>query len=159
MKKTAYSLETALIDFSGYFELPLTNRALGHKSSLFGLMTADDIHRRYAAEPLSNLGEGCVIININKNYKRAQSSEDIYYVTKASCVISENRTKSLKYVLAEFRGFIVEVFEVDHWYRAEGSKNRWCFEGTEAPHNIRNKYINRSIVKKQGAANPITYTL
>ena len=126
-------------------------------------MTIDEVHRKYTAEPLTNLGDGCVIININKTYKQAKGTKSIYEVTKQSWVINKARIPGLKYVLSEYGRFIVEVFEVDEdgWYQVKdhNGKTRWGFNGKQAPAHIRNLYLNRSIVKKRGAANPISYNL
>jgi len=59
----AHAVETALIDFAGRFDLGLTNLVLGHQSSAFGIMTAEEVQRKYRAEPLTSLGERCVMIN------------------------------------------------------------------------------------------------
>lgn len=162
-EETAFAVETALIDFAGRFDLGLTNIALGHKSSAFGIMTADELQQKYVAEPLKSLGEGCVIININRTYRRARGSKSFYDATKESWVINEKRIPTLRYVLSEYSGFIVEVFEVDKggWYQVKDprGKVRWGFNGKQAPDEIRNLYLNRSIVKKRGAANPISYRL
>lgn len=162
-EETAFAVETALIDFAGRFELGLTNVVLGHKSSAFGIMTTEEIQRKYQAEPLTSLGDGCVIININRTYKRAKGAKSYYDATKESWVINEKRIPSLKYVLSEFGGFIVEVFEVDEagWYKVKDprGKVRWGFNGKQAPEEVRNLYLNRKISKKRGAANPITYKL
>jgi hypothetical protein len=162
-EETAFAVETALIDFAGHFDLGLTNIVLGHRSSAFGIMTADEVQLKYKAEPLEALGEGCVIININRTYKRAKGSKSFYEATKESWVISEKRIPTLKYVLSEYGGFIVEVFEVDHygWYKTKdhNGKARWGFNGKQAPDEIRDRYLKRSIVKKHGAANPIAYKL
>jgi hypothetical protein len=162
-EETAFAVETALIDFAGHFDLGLTNIVLGHKSSAFGIMTADEVQLKYKAEPLDALGDGCVIININRTYKRAKGSKSFYEATKESWVISEKRIPTLKYVLSEYGGFIVEVFEVNHdgWYKTKdpSGKARWGFNGKQASDEIRDRYLNRSIVKKPGAANPIAYKL
>jgi len=158
---TAHAVETALIDFAGRFDLGLTNLVLGHQSSAFGIMTAEEVQRKYRAEPLKSLGEGCVMININKTYRRARGTKSFYDATKESWVISDKRIPSLKYVLSEYGGFIVEVFEAHRWYRKKdhNGKVRWGFEGRRAPDEIRNLYLNRSVPKKPGAANPIQYRL
>lgn len=162
-EETAFAVESALIDFGTHFDLGLTNAVLGHKSSAFGLMSVDEIQRKYTAEPLQTLGEGCVIININRTYKRAKGTKSFYEATKQSWVINKKRIPSLKYVLSEYGGFIVEVFEVDAdgWYPVADAngKVRWGFNGKQAPDEVRNLYLNRSIVKRRGAANPVTYRL
>ena len=160
-EETAFAVETALIDFASYFNLGLTNIVLGHQSSAFGLMTVDEIQRKYTAEPLTSLGEGCIIININRTYQRAKGTKSFYDATKESWVINEKRIPSLKYALSEYGGFIVEVFEVDDWYSIEdhNGRTRWGFNGKQAPSHVRDLYLNRSILKKRGAANPISYKL
>lgn len=162
-EETALAIETALIDFSSHFELNLANIVLGHKSSAFGLMSVDEIQRKYTAKPLTELADGCVIININNGYKKAKGSKDFYQVTKESWVISDKRIPTLKYVLSEYSGFIVEIFEVgvNGWYEIidHNGRKRWGFDGVVAREEIRSRYLNRSIKKKKGAANPITYKL
>lgn len=162
-EETAFSVESALIDFAERFNLGLSNLVLGHKSYAFGLMTAEEVQRKYNAEPLSALDDGCMIININKTYKRAKGSKSYYEATKESWAISEKRIPTIKYVLSEYRGFIVEVFKVDEngWYKVQdhNGRQRWGFNGRQASKCIRSKYLNRAIVKKQGAANPITFKL
>jgi hypothetical protein len=80
------------------------------------------------------------------------------------------RRESVDYVLAEYKGIIVEVYEVievnhngqpEKWYSVPGYKNRWGFHGSPAPEQVRNNYLNKSIAhhKKRGSANPIRYTL
>ncbi len=162
----AFAVESSIIDFSNYFKIPLANLVLGHGSSGFGLMTIDEIRRKYEAEPLKNIENGCVIININRRYQRAGDAQTIYDAVRKSWVIGDRRigdpeNPSLKYVLAEFRGFIVEIFEVSKWYRTpdDNEKTRWGFEGKIAPDCVRNKYLNRSIERRRGAANPIIYNL
>lgn len=162
-EETAFAIETALIDFGTHFDLGLTNAVSGHKSSAFGLMTVDEIRRKYTAEPLDVLGEGCVVININRTYQRAKGTKSYYEATKQMWVINEKRIPGLKYVLAEYGSFIVEVFEVDPggWYKVEddNGRTRWGFNGKQAPDEVRNLYLNRSIKKKRGAANPVMYRL
>lgn len=159
--KTAFSIEAALIDFAKYFEIGLMNIELGHKSSAFGIMTVEEIQRKYHAPPLEVLGEGTVIININKTYRRAKGAKTFYEATRQSWVIDKRRIPRLKYVLSEYAGFIVEAFEVYRWYTVETSngRTRWAFEGRQAPDEIRSLYLNRAVPKKRGAANPIAYRL
>ena len=81
------------------------------------------------------------------------------------------RRETVEYVLAEYRGIIVEVYEVievinnegspERWYKVPEYKNRWGFHGRRAPDHVRDYYLNKSIShhKKRGAANPIRYSL
>lgn len=160
---TAFAVETALIDFARHFDLDLTNLALGQKSEAFGLMTVDEVQRKYTAVPLTELRKDCVVININRTYKRARGTKSFYEATKEKWVIADWRISKIRYVLSEFGGYVVEVFEVneDGWYKTEddSGKKRWGFIGKKAPDAIRNLYLNRAIAKPRGRANPVLFNL
>lgn len=166
-EKEAFEVEATLIDFSLFLGLETTNKVGGHHSEIKGIMTADEIIRLYKAEPLNKLEDKVIIININREYKRARDEKSIYEATKERWVIAEYRRKEIKYVLSEFRGLIIEVFEIDHWYPVSTTdlngkeKIRWGFNGKVAPESIRSKYLNKSVAhhKSKGTANPIRYNL
>jgi hypothetical protein len=165
--KTAFEVESSLIDFIGYLDsFSLTNKVLGHNSIDCGLMTANEIIRKYNAESLDELLDPVIIININKRYRRAKE-EGIYEATKESWVIGKHRHKTTKYALSEYRGLIVEVYKIKDWYPVDTvdkngkPKIRWGFNGDVAESNIRERYLNKSVahIKRRGAANPIRYSL
>jgi len=175
-EKESYLLEASIIDFIEYFQHNLTNIQGGHNSIEKGLMTTDEIIRYYNAKPLKSIENDCIIININKNYKRGIDPLGIYKATKACWSINKNRLINkngdikIKYVLSEYHGLIVEVFLVEEWYEGERgygknaknygkTKKGMCFEGIVAPDNIRNLYINKSIIKKRGEANVIKFKI
>lgn len=168
----AYEIEASLIDSMDFIGYNLSNRVFGHHSSEKGLMTTDEISRLYSAEPLTSIDSDCLIININKKYKRGISSLSIYDATKEIWTIDKRKVNNIQYVLSEFRGLIVEVFKVSRWYTKERgytpksakygqTKIGYGFDGVQAPIEIRNKYINKSIndFKKRGAASVIRYNL
>lgn len=166
-EKQAFEIESTIIDLLDYLNFEITNKVLGHKTYESGIMTTDEIIRLYNAQPLTVVDDNVIFININKLYKRGGDADKIYQATKASWVISKDRINKLKFVLSEYRGLIVEVFEVDNWYEVPTidkngkEKIRWGFNGKVASAEIRNKYINKSVAhaKKQGAANPIYYKI
>lgn len=166
----AYKIEAIAIDLLNYVGISLSNEVSGHEVAESGIMTTDEIKRLYSAERLDKISDECVIININGQYNRAMDYEAIYKATREAWRIGRKRTKILKYVLSEYRGLIVEVFEVDKWYEVERTYGLKCrnagkkyiaygFNGKRAPDYIRNLYINKSIVdrKVKGRANPISY--
>ena len=74
--------------------------------------------------------------------------------------------------MSEYKGLIVEVFEVEKWYAVKRKYNKntqksgktyfgYGFDGKVANTKTRDLYINKSIAhkKKRGASNPITYNL
>ena len=150
----------------------LSNLVSGHNSIEKGLMTSEEIKRLYNAQPLNSIGENCIVININKKYQRGKGGQSIYQATKETWTIKKSRLNQLKYVLSEYRGLIVEVFEVDEWYEKERgylptskkygqTKIGYGFNGHQASDEIRNLYLNKSIAhtKKRGAASAIRYII
>lgn len=166
-ESVALEIESTLIDYSMFFGHELTNIVLGHNSIDNGVMSADEVIRKYNALPLDKLEDPVVIININKTYIRGTGVDGIYKATKGDWVVDKNRIKSISYALSEYRGLIVEVFKIVNWYPVDMKdkngkpKTRWAFDGTVAESCIRNKYINKSVshIKKPGASNPIRYRL
>ena len=173
----AFQIEASLIDTLTYCGLLLSNIVNGHNSIEKGLMTSEEIVRLYNAQPLNKMGSDCVLININRTYKRGNGTNPIYQATKETWLISEWRLPQIKYVLSEFKGLIVEIFEVKNWYPKQRSKNKtidkernikiqvevtgYGFDGIVAPDEIRNLYINKSVahLKQRGAAQVIRYNL
>lgn len=164
-EESAFVIESTLIDFLGYFNFGLSNLVAGHNTFERGIMTTDEIIRIYNAQPLQTLDDAVVIININSSYKRGSNS--FYEATKEYWVIGARQQERVKYALSEYRGLIVEVFEIDNWYpvntkdKQGKDKIKWGFNGKIASEEIRQKYINKSVAhaKKKGAANPIRYKL
>lgn len=168
----AFQIEASLIDTLSYCGIMLSNQVGGHNSIEKGLMTSEEIIRLYNAEPLDKIGDNCILININKKYQRGKGEDNIYKATKETWTIKKDRLPKLKYVLSEYKGLIVEVYEVVEWYEKERgftkkskrhgqTKIGYGFNGVVAPLNTRKKYINKSIAhtKKRGAASAIRYNL
>lgn len=167
----AFQIEAALIDAFEYSGILLSNKVGGHNSIEKGLMTSEEIKRLYNAEPLNELSTDCILININKRYKRGNGENAIFEATKGTWTINKKHLQDeqgnikRKYVLSEYRGLIVEVFKVDRWYLQERGYNPSAkrfgqtrigvaFDGIVAEDDIRKLYINKSIAhhKKQGQA-------
>ena len=145
------------------------------------MMSSDEVIRKYNAQPLDELLHSVAIININKKYKIIRDEalqvntkylgKDLIYESVKQAWVMGARRETVDYVLAEYRGIIVEVYEVievknnegslERWYKVPGYKNRWGFNGRRATDNVRDYYLNKSILhhKKRGAANPIRYSL
>ncbi len=168
----AFLVESVLIDTLRFLKFPLTNLVSGHNALETGLMHADAIRSLYKAESLNSITNECVIININRKYDRKLMSNAIYEATKGIWAINKDqlidpKTNEIlrKYVLSEYHGRIVEVFEVLQWYQEErefnkGSKRAgdkrmgMAFQGHPAKDEIRKLYRFKSIShhKKRGSA-------
>ena len=166
-EQEAFRIECVLIDSLNYLGGNLSNAVLGHGSASTGIMTTSEIIGLYSAISLNSIADDCVIININGQYNRCMGPQGIYDATKECWRMGANLVNNTKYVLSEYRGLIVEVFEVDEWYQKDrpytsGKKvgqyyKGWGFNGKVADDAVRNLYINKSIahIKKRGQVNPI----
>jgi uncharacterized protein len=158
-EQESFLVESALIDFSELLGLKLTNLVLGHGSYNAGIMSVEEAMATFSAQKLNRLLDPCIIININRTKKRTSSEADIFEATRGDWVVAEKQR--------EKRGLIVGVFKVEKWYpvgvetKSGQKKTRWRFDGSVAPKEIQEKYLNKSIahVKMQGASNPIRYSL
>lgn len=164
--EVAIELEAAIIEVLGKVGYVLVNEQSGHHTFERGYMTTNDIIRYYNAEKLSKINHTIAIININKNNPRGKDIDSIYNATKQAWVIGHNSRKAVKYVLSEFRGLIVGVFEVKSWYQVgepyispKGKRmTRWGFDGNVCEDDeIKKLYHNKSVshFKKRGNSNPV----
>ena len=174
--KTAYQIEASLIDtfrFIPTFNDFVSGNIQGGINSIEnGLMSSEEVKRKYNAQPLDFIPTDTIIININSSYKRASGKDKLYKATKERWRIKKARLTGIKYVLSEYKGLIVEVFEVEKWYPIKrqynpGTKKAgqyytgYGFDGHIAHNSVRDLFINKSVAhkKKQGASNPIKYNL
>ncbi len=163
----AVEVEATLIDFARMMELKMVNIQGGFHSSSVGYMNTDEVIRMYNAHPLSELGKGHIIININKTYVKAPSQDAIYEATRASWIIAQWRLHSITHVLSEYRGVIVGVFEVTEWLpdpvkhitKTGKSRTRWGFVGKPADKETYERYIHKAISKKRGDRHPVRFTI
>jgi hypothetical protein len=168
-ESSAFAVEASLIDTFRF--IPSFNKFVrgniqgGINSIEKGLMTSDEIISLYNAEPLPQIGDDCVIININTNYKRGAGVDSIYRATKEIWKMADWRPTNYQYVLSEYRGLIREVFKVEEWYTKERFDRNgkayvgFGFNGRVAKKDIRNRYINKSlkVFKPRGYGSPIVY--
>lgn len=170
---TAFEVECAVIDLlsdarlkhSNYTDLK--NVSSGHDSFEKGLMSIDEVKLRYEAAPLDEITDPVVILNVNSLKREQLNEKDIYERTRGSWVMSESKVQSVKYALADYRGLILEVYEILRWEAIDSisstgkSKKRYRFEGRIAPEHVRIKYRLKTIAnsKVQGAANPVRYKI
>ncbi len=171
-EREAFEIEASLIDVLDFLNTGLTNIVGGQKSIEKGLMTSNEVKRLYNAELLTEISNDTIIININRQYERGNGKDAIYKATKETWTIDKSRIENLKIVLSEYRGLIVEVFQVDNWYpkdrgfnvgtkRYGQTKIGFGFNGHIAPDEIRQKYLNKSIahIKTRGSATVIRYNV
>jgi len=162
-EKTAFEVEAALIDaYPG-----LTNIAGGTGANDYGAMHAEEIIRRYSAEP-AVFRHKALLISVN----RSAAERSLYDATRYAWKINVRKAKKAEVILATMQGLIVGAFVADEWLEAtaanfpgradgDGVSGRFGFVGAEAPDDIRKLYIGKRVpdsYRKRGAANPIKYT-
>lgn len=152
-EQEALLVESALISYTNIIGNELTNIVSGHNGEV---LSVDDVIRIYGANDMlsnSDLMDECIIININKKYRVGES---YYEAVKESWVVSKKRRDSVKYALAEYRGVIMGVYEIDGWYSVKDNKGkeRWGFNGSEVRDS---KFLYKKVNKRRGSANPIRY--
>lgn len=159
--ETAFAVEAALIDaYPG-----LSNIASGVGASADGAMHAQEILRRYSAEPAS-FRHKALLINVN----RSALERPLYEATRYAWKVSIRRAKQAEVILATERGLIVGAFVADEWLDGtvknfpglvDDVPDRLGFVGREAPIDVRRLYVGKRVpdeYRKHGAANPIRYT-
>lgn len=159
-EKVAFEVEAALMDaYAG-----LTNVVGGAGSLDFGVMHADDIMRRYAAEEAKFL-QRALLIKVN----RSATETSLYEAVRFAWKVDPRKAERAQVILAVSQGLIIGAFIAHRWLRAtsenfpdrESEPSRFGFEGTEAPPEIQVQYIGKRIpeqYRKRGAATPVRYT-
>ena len=157
-EKEAFEVESALIDYIGIKNL--TNIVKGHHSTARGRMTLRDIKIEYEAEP-AVFDDSVLLININRKFNPNMTTDEIYEATRKHWKVSIDRVREIDYICSVYRGIIREVFVADEWLAADDKleSGRSYFVGKLAPEEIREKYIDKSVVEywAQGSQNPIKY--
>jgi hypothetical protein len=157
---TAFEVEAALMDaYAG-----LTNVAGGIGSVDFGVMHANEIIRRYAAEE-ATFSHRALLIKVN----RSATETSLYEATRFAWKVDPKKVARAEVVLAVSQGLIIGAFTVDRWLRAtnenfpgrESEPERYGFEGKEAEPDFKAQYVGKRIpseYRKRGAASPVRYT-
>lgn len=160
---TAKIVEAALIDAYP----AASNLKSGDDSGDYGAMRAEQIIRRYSAEPFSlDHGHKLLLIKINRSYG---NYVDVYEAVRSAWVLNPERAGQADYILALAKGLVVGTFKAHEWKAVKvqndnGAKTtlRWEFEGTPAPEEIQQLYIEKVVPEKlrggKGAASPIRYS-
>ncbi len=161
-EKTAFEVEAALMD-----AYPGLANIAGGTGGDYGAMHAQEIIRRYSAEP-AVFRHRALLININ----RSAVERSLYEATRYAWKIDTRKAKQAEVILSTMQGMIVGAFIAHDWLaataanfpgRAEGDgvPGRFGFVGEEASADVKSLYIGKRVpdeYRKQGAANPIKYT-
>ena len=170
----AFKIESTLIDFVNYFNNGTLNAVSGQHSDDQGIMSTDELIRKYNAIDLKEFYHPLICININKKYRRGMGENEIYNATREAWGVDENKIKYVELALAEYQGIVIEVYKINEWYKVDikdfnkknimqldEKKERWGFYGEVADSITRSIYINKSIAwcKKKGDRTSFRYRL
>jgi uncharacterized protein len=159
-ERTAFEVEAALLDaYPG-----LTNIGGGFGSTEYGAMHAQEIVRRYAAEP-AILKHKALLISVN----RSAADASLYEATRYAWRVDVKKAEKADVILSTRQGLIVGAFVASKWLEAtsenfpgrEPVPGRYGFIGQEAPPAIAQLYLGRRVpdeYRKPGSANPVKYT-
>ena len=117
-----------------------------------------------------DIGENVIAIKINRSYRENMTATELYEVTRGYWKLDIKKARYAEYVFSVYQGIVKEVYKIDSWLPA-GSiprmtlpdetvpADRFEFVGEIAEQNIRERYINKSLVNlyRNGEANPIKY--
>ena len=153
-EKEAFEVEAALIDcYPG-----LTNLQSGYSSDR-GVNNAEVLQRDLSYEEFEDYDSlKYCIIKMNDYWINERGS--IYETVRKHWKVNLNRIKTIPYVLASHNGVVVEVFEVNSWYKAPDVQGRCMFDGKPAQEEIRKLFVNKRLPKhymKKGMASPVLY--
>jgi len=140
----AFAVEASLIDFLGLENL--TNEVAGHGSSEFGMMTAEEIEQRYAAQPV-DIDDPALILNVRQQFRYEMTSEQLYEVARKEWKVDKARCKKVVLALAYYKGICRGVFEVDGWQTSKDEENLSDFTGRRADSRIEEKYLGKLLEK------------
>jgi len=180
--KTAERVEAAAIDLIGVEKL--TNIQRGHESSQYGIVDVNALEAKYRKDELKecDITDNVMMININKRYRYDMTPFELYESTRGYWRVNREKAENIDFVLAVYRGIVLEVYQVADWYDAmttlmdsradeividkdadsnegEHDTRRSEFVGRIAPEAIRKKYVYRSVegFYENGQRNPIRY--
>jgi hypothetical protein len=159
----AFEVEAALIDaYPG-----LANIVGGTGGTEYGAMHAQEIIRRYSAEP-AVFQHKALLINVS----RSAAERSLYDATRYAWKIDKRRAMQADVILPTMQGLIVGAFVAHDWLEAtaanfpgraegDGIPGRFGFVGEEAPEDVKRLYVGKRVpdeYRKQGARVPVKYT-
>lgn len=180
-EETAEKVEAAAIDLIGINNL--TNQQRGKEARRYGIIEVSELEGRSNNEvlELDDITENIMLININDTYRKMMTPFELYEATRGYWVVGKKEAEGVKYVLAVYKGLVIEVYEPKAWLekydtmmesRADETANaykrqpknikqRYEFVGRVAPESVRSKYLHKSVAYfyADGKRNPIRYPL
>ena len=161
-EKTAFEVESAVSDYFGLQHL--TNKIKGHGDDR-GMRWTDELELQLTAKTFVE-DENCprfILIKIN-DYNIAKNggveNDGIYKAVRWCWKIKPSRANKYPYVLAVRYGIVVGVYRINDkgWQKVDNSERAY-FDGTEAPKEIKDIFLNKKIPERfRKRQNPASYS-
>jgi len=162
----ALAVEGAVIDLLGLDGL--ANQIRGQHPDHLGRMRLEEVMAIHQRRP-AKIEHKVILIRINRLYHYGMSPMELYDATRGTWVVGERRTQA-EYAFAVYHNIVREVYKIAEWLPAgstfyakrpkgDTATKRWEFVGTQAPEEIRKKYLGRSVDGefKKYSRNPVQY--
>lgn len=119
----------------------------------------------------ANVTEPAILLNLKQLYRPGMSGRQLYDTTRGVWKVNKQRVSRAVLAIAVVDGKILEVYTIQGWHLANttpylsGRKDqsepryaeRFEFTGGDAPVEIKDKYLGRSVKHLLRGQNPIRY--
>ena len=182
-EETAEKVEAAAIDLIG--KENLTNEKRGKEARKYGIIEVSELEARENIDILEpeDITDYIMLININEYYRSDMTPFELYEATRGYWYVAKKERERVEYVLAVYRGLVLEVYEPKKWLlaldtmmdsradetvdahkkqrRIKGKKQKYEFVGRVAAEEVRDKYLHKSVADfyADGKRYPIRYPL
>lgn len=90
-----------------------------------------------------NENTNAIAVKINNTYYENMSDSDLYDITRTAWKIDKEKRSMLKYVLAVYKGTIIDVFKVSAWVDAGTTINNVISESEIDNPNERSEFVGK----------------
>ena len=155
-EQEAFVVEATLIDFVKKQKIAkLDHQICGHGTKECGQMSVEEIISKLSPKRIQ-IEEPSLLISVNYWYYPNISDEELYEITRKHLRIAPKKHEP-KYVFAINNGIVLEVYNIEKWYRSSSNPGTWIFKGK--PAKKLQHYIGGSVTDyhPHGIGNPFTY--
>ena len=101
---------------------------------------------------LEDIKDKVILLSVAQTYKPYMDESVVYDIAKQAWNLdkSDQPKEVAEYALAIYQNIVKGVFSIDKWKRAMFESPKWEFEGKIAPDDIRDRYLDKKIVRAFG---------
>lgn len=96
---------------------------------------------------LEDIEDRVILLSVAQTYKPYMDENTVYEIAEQAWYLDDQtESKDLaEYALAIYQNEVKGVFSIDKWRKYQFEPHKWEFEGTIAPDNIKNRYLDKKI--------------